>query len=311
VADRPGPVLVIGATGQQGGAAARALLERGWAVHALVRDAAKPAARLLGEAGARLVTGDLDDPASLRTAMGSAGRVFLALTMMTGPRVTPEGVAAEQRRGIAVAGLAAEAGVGHLVYSSIGGAGQHTGIPYVESKTRIEEHIRSLGLPATILRPASFMDNFASLTRPVLQGGELVVRLALRPQTPLPLVATRDIGVVVATAFEQPERYVGRQIQLAGDCLTGPQIAECFAGVCGVPARFWQVPIEQLRAFDPQVAMMFAWMDSQPGGQPDPDALRAEYPGLLRLRDWLRATGWQPGPPASAPSGQIGTREMT
>jgi uncharacterized protein YbjT (DUF2867 family) len=304
VADRPGPVLVIGSTGQQGGAAARALLERGWAVHAMVRDATRPAARLLGEAGASLVTGDLDDPGSVRAAMGSAHRVFLALTMMTGPRVTPEGVAAEERRGVAVARLAAEAGVTHLVYSSIGGAGQHTGIPYVESKTRIEERIRALELPATILRPASFMDNFTNLNRPALDGGELLVSLALRPQTPLPLVATRDIGVLAAIAFEHPGRYVGRQVQLAGDCLTGPQIAEVFGRVCGVPARFRQVPIEQLRAFDPQVAMMFEWMDSQPGGEPDPAALRAEYPGLLTLHDWLRATGWQPGPLASGPSGQ-------
>ncbi len=127
--------------------------------------------------------------------MRSVGGVFLALTMMTGPRVTLEGVAAEERRGKAVAGLAGEAGVGHLVYSSISGADLRTGIPHVESKARIEEHIQALGLPATILRPVSFMDNFASFNRPVLDGGELVVSLALRPQTRLPLVATRDIGV--------------------------------------------------------------------------------------------------------------------
>lgn len=302
--DRPGPVLVIGATGQQGGAAARALLERGWAVHAMVRDASRPAARLLSEAGASLVTGDLDDLASVRAAMGPARRVFLALTMMTGPRVTPEGVAAEERRGVAAATLAAEAGIAHLVYSSIDGAGQHTGIPYVESKTRIEERIHALRLPATILRPASFMDNFANLNRPALDGGELMVSLALRPQTRLPLVATRDIGVLTAIAFEHPRRYLGQQVPLIGDCLTGPQIAEVFARVCGLPARFRQVPIEQLRAFDPQVAMMFEWMDSRPGDEPDP-ALRAEYPGLLTLRDWLQATDWQPGSPVSAPSGQL------
>jgi uncharacterized protein YbjT (DUF2867 family) len=305
VADQPGPVLVIGATGQQGGKAARALLERGWAVHALVRDATTPPARLLGESGASLVTGDLDDPSSVLAAMGCARQVFLALTMMTGPRVTPEGVAAEERRGVTVANLAAEAGVTHLVYSSISGAGQCTGIPYVESKTRIEERIRALRLPATILRPASFMDNFANLNRPVLEGGELLVSLALRPQTPLPLVATVDVGVLAAIAFEHPGRYLGRQVQLAGDCLTGPQIAEVFARVCGVPARFRQIPIEQMRAFDPQVALMFEWMDSRPGNEPDPNSLRAEYPGLLTLEDWLRATGWQPGPPASGPQGQV------
>lgn len=145
--NRPGPVLVIGATGQQGGAAARALLERGRAVRALVRDETKPAAALLREAGASLVTGDLDDPGSVRAAMTSVSGVFLALTMMTGPRITPEGVAAEERRGKAVADLASRAGAGHLVYSSIDSADRHTGIPHLESKARIEEHIRHSGCP--------------------------------------------------------------------------------------------------------------------------------------------------------------------
>lgn len=174
--------------------------------------------------------------------MRSADGVFLVLTMMTGPRITPEGVAAEERRGKAVTDVASEAGIGHLVYSSVGGAGQHSGIPHIESKTRIEEHIRELGLPATILRPALFMDNFATYNRPALEDGELVISLALRPQTPLPLIATRNIGEFAAIAFDHPAEYAGRQIQLAGDCLTGPQIAEVFGRTCGLPARFRQVP---------------------------------------------------------------------
>jgi uncharacterized protein YbjT (DUF2867 family) len=305
--DRAGPVLVIGVTGQQGGAAARALLERGRVVRALVRDEGKPAARQLRDAGASLVTGDLDDPGSVRAAMSSVDGVFLALTMMTGPRVTLDGVAAEERRGKAVAGLVSEAGVRHLVYSSISSAGGHTGIPHVESKARIEERIRELGLPATILRPVSFMDNFATLNRPVLDDGELVVSLPLRPQTRLPLVATRDIGVFAAIAFDDPQRYVGRRIQVAGDCLAGPQIAEVFGLVCGRPARFRPVPIEQVRAFDEQVARMFEWMDRRPSGELDLAGLRADHPGLMTLEAWLRVTGWQPEPATGRPTQE--TRE--
>ena len=74
-------------------------------------------------------------------------------------RISPEGVAAEERRGQAVADLARESGIEHLVYSSLNGASARSGIPYYESKARIEEHIHALGLPATILRPVSFMDN--------------------------------------------------------------------------------------------------------------------------------------------------------
>lgn len=307
--EREDPVLVIGGTGQQGGAAARALLARGRAVRALVRDESTPAARLLRDAGASLVTGDLDDPGSVRSAMRSVSGVFLALTMMTGPRVTLEGVAAEERRGKAVAVLARDADAGHLVYSSISGADLHTGIPHVESKARIEEQIGALGLPATILRPVSFMDNFASFNRPVLEDGELVISLALRPQTRLPLVATQDIGVFAAIAFDHPGTYVGRQLQVAGDWLTGPQMAEVFGRECGLPARFRQVPLEQLRVFDAQVARMFDWMDSGAAEEPDLAALRAEHPGLMTLETWLQETGWRP-PPAT-PAEASNSREMT
>jgi uncharacterized protein YbjT (DUF2867 family) len=200
-----------------------------------------------------------------------------------------------------VASLAAEAGIGHLVYSSIGGAGQGTGISFMESKTRIEEHIRAVGPPATILRPNSFMDNLASFNRPTLDGGELVVSLAVGPRTRLPLVAIRDIGAFAAIAFEHPRRYAGEHVRLAGDCLTGPQIAEAFARACGRPGRFRQLPIAQLRAFDPEVAKMFEWMDSAEASEPDLAALRAEHPDLLTLEGWLRVTGWKPEPAGPPP----------
>lgn len=287
-------MLVIGATGQQGGAAARALLARGATVHALVRDAGKPAAQALHQAGVHLVTGDLDDPESLRAAMKNVHGVFLVLSMMTGIRITPEGVVAEEHRGKVVADTAAEAGIGHLVYSSVAGADQHTGIPHLESKGRIEEHIRALGLPATMLRPVFFMDNFATHSRPVRVGGELVVNLAMRPDTRMQLISTHDIGAFAAIAFDQPERFIGRHVTIAGDDLVGPEIAERFGQAAGLPARFQQTPIEQLRAFDEEVARMFEWMDSGEAEIGDLAALREVHPGLMTLRSWLRTTGWQP-----------------
>jgi uncharacterized protein YbjT (DUF2867 family) len=157
--NQKGPVLVIGATGQQGGATARHLLERGRTVHAMVRNPDSPAAKALQDAGASLVVGDLDDPASLRTAMEGMHGVFLVLTMMAGPKISPEGVAAEERRGKAVAGLAQESGIEHLVYTSIDGASARSGIPYYESKARIEEHPRGRGsgdYPASCLLHGQF-----------------------------------------------------------------------------------------------------------------------------------------------------------
>jgi uncharacterized protein YbjT (DUF2867 family) len=294
MADQKGPVLVIGATGQQGGAAARHLLDRDRAVRALVRDPNSPAASALRQAGASLVVGDLDDLDSLRTAMEGAHGVFLVLTMMAGPRISPEGVIAEERRGKAVAGLAKETGIGHVVYSSINGADARSGIPYYESKARIEEHIHALGLPATILRPVSFMDNFATYSRPVLEDGELVISLAVRPELPVQLISVRDIGAFAAIAFGRPGQFLGRTVEIAGDILTPPQIAETFSRACGRPARARQTPIEQVRAFDPQLAQMFSFFNEHPAEPSDLSALRAEHPDLMRLETWLRATEWKP-----------------
>ncbi|GAB3824337.1 NmrA/HSCARG family protein [Dactylosporangium cerinum] len=292
--DHKGPVLVIGATGQQGGATARQLLDRGRSVHALVRDADSPAARALQLAGAGLVVGDLDDPVSLRTAMEGVHGVFLVLTMMVGPRISLEGVVAEERRGKTVADLARDAGVEHLVYSSLNGAGARSGIPYYESKARIEEHIHATGLRATVLRPVSFMDNFATYNRPVLEDGELVVNLAVRPELPMQLISVRDIGAFAAIAFDRPDQFVGRTVEIAGDVLTPPEIAETFGRVCGLPARFRQTPIERIRAFDEQLAQMFAFFNEHPSELSDLSQLRADHSGLMRLETWLRETGWKP-----------------
>jgi uncharacterized protein YbjT (DUF2867 family) len=206
-------------------------------------------------------------------------------------------VAAEERRGRAVAGIAKQTGVGQLVYSSIRGADLHTAIPHVDSKGRIEEHIRALELPATILRPVFFMDNFASLTRPALVDGALLVSLALRPETRLPMIATRDIGAFAALAFDQPQRFLGQHIEIAGDALTGPAIAATFSRACGLPARFRQLPIQQLRAFDEEVAKMFQWLNTHAMDGIDLAALRADHPGLMTLQTWVRKTGWKPSSP--------------
>ncbi|MEV4509948.1 NmrA/HSCARG family protein [Dactylosporangium sp. NPDC049525] len=289
-----GPVLVIGATGQQGGATARRLLEDGRLVRALVRDPGSAAAAALRAAGADLVAGDLDDPDSLRAAMQGTSGVFLALTMMAGPRISPEGVIAEERRGLSVVDLVHERGAGHLVYSSINGADAGSGIPYYDSKARIEARIRSLGVPATILRPVSFMDNFATYSRPAVQDGRLVVGLAVRPDLPMQLICVRDIGAFAALAFQQPGTYLGRTLSIAGDALTPPEIAATFGRLSGLPARAQQTPIERIRGFDPQLAQMFAFFNEHPAEPVDLPPLRAAHPGLQRLETWLRSTGWTP-----------------
>ncbi len=275
--------LVAGATGQQGGAVARRLLTDGWPVRALTRDLNKPAARALAEAGMELVAGNLDDAPSLARALQGVYGVFSVQTFRE------EGPVGEERQGKQLADAASAARVQHFVYSSVGGAERQTGIPHFESKWRIEEHVRRLGLPVTILRPVLFMENF-QWSRPSILAGRL--EQAMRPDKPLQMVAVADIGAFAAMAFRQPERFLGHALELAGDELTMPRAAEVFSRVIGRRVEFVEQPLEDVeRRMGADGAAMQRWFNER-GYRADIPALRALHPGLLTLEAWLRRTGW-------------------
>jgi uncharacterized protein YbjT (DUF2867 family) len=217
-------IAVVGATGQQGGAVARALLDAGASVRALVRDPAR--ATDLADRGAELVRADLADPGSLRSAFTGAQRVF-AMTTPFGEG----GPDAEVQQGTAVVDAAADAGVEHLVYNSVGGAERSTGIPHFESKWRVEEHLAAVGLPATVVRPVFFMENLGWMAS--VQDGEVVVRMPLPAGVPLQMIAVADIGAVSAAVLLDPGRVPGGSLEIAGDERTGEQIAAVFGERAG------------------------------------------------------------------------------
>jgi len=282
-------VLVLGATGRQGGATARALAARGFAVRALTRDSAKPAARALVGIGAAIVKGDLDDVRSLRIAMEGVQGVFSVQTPYG-----PGGTERETREGIAVAEAAKDAGVEHLVYSSVGGAERSTGIPHFESKYRTEQHVRATGIHATILRPVFFMENFAS-AGPREVAGALVLRMALSAGTRLQMIAAEDIGVFAALAFEGRDGIAGQSIEIAGDELTMTEVSAAFGAVTGRNVRYERQPLAELEAKSAETAKMFAWFEAG-GYQADIAALKRRNPGLTTLAAWLAAGNWKPAP---------------
>src|SRR5215208_4491083 len=217
-------ILVSGATGQQGGATALNLLERGFAVRALTRDPEKAAARELAEFGAEVVSGDLEDRASIERVLDGVYGVFSVQHFMEA------GVEGEVRQGVLLADAARAAGVEHLVYSSVGSAHRETGIPHFESKWEVEEHVRSSGVPYTVLRPVFFMQNWEFMREPILGG---MLPQPLDPDKPFQMVDANDIGVFAAMAFENPDRWIGREVDLAGDEKTMPEIADTFSRVIG------------------------------------------------------------------------------
>jgi uncharacterized protein YbjT (DUF2867 family) len=274
-------VLVLGATGNQGGAVARELLGRGWPVRALTRDPRSANAQTLAAAGAQVVQGNLDDAQALDDALRGVYGVYSVQTFMG-----PDGIAGEERQGGAVAEAAERAKVEHFVYGSVGGAERNSGIPHFESKGRVEKHIAELGLPATVLRPALFISNFAFM-RPVRAADGLVLSLALKPETKLQMIAPEDIGLFAADAFDNPDRYLGRELEIASDELTGPQMAGVFERVSGIPTRFHEQDLEQLRQFSEEMAVMFDWLN-EAGYRADIPALRALHPELTTLETWAR-----------------------
>jgi uncharacterized protein YbjT (DUF2867 family) len=280
-------VAVVGATGRQGGAAARALLGAGVSVRALVRDPAQAAAQALVAAGAQLAVADFDDPTTLLAAFDGVSRVF-AMTTMDGGR----GTAGETADGIAIVDAAKTASVNHLVYSSVGGAERHTGIPHFESKRRVEEHIESIGLPATFVRPTFFYENLVAQP-PAPEDGTIVVRLPLADGIPLQMVAVDDIGVVAAAVVLDPDRVHSGAVEIAGDELTGSQIAATFGRRAGMPARYESLPLDA--AGDDDLRAMFAWFAVPPSYQAD-RALTAQLdPQLQSLETWL-AQHWTAQP---------------
>jgi len=148
-------IVVTGAAGNQGGAAARHLLSKGWKVRALTRDVSKPAAQALAAAGAEVFSADHDDRASLDAAFKGAYGVFSVQNYW----LLNVGAEGEVRQGKAIADAAQAAGVQHFVYSSVGAAHRGRGQAHFASEHEIEQHIQSLDLPYTILRPVAFMEN--------------------------------------------------------------------------------------------------------------------------------------------------------
>lgn len=279
------PILVVGATGNQGGAVARHLLEGGFRVRALVRDPQKPEARALVERGAEAARGDLDDRASLGRALEGAYGAFSVQNFF---EHGPEG---EVRQGVALADAAKAAGVEHFVYSSVGSAHRDTGIPHFDSKFQVEEHVRKIGLPHTVLRPVFFMDNWEYFGRERILAGALYQ--PLDPDKPLQQISADDIGAFAALAFANPERWIGRAVDLAGDELTMPEAAEVFSRVIGREVRYVRVPMEQIReTMGEEGARMFEWFNDV-GYEADIEALRKEYPNLTTLERYLREHGWE------------------
>ncbi|MGW0908607.1 NmrA/HSCARG family protein [Streptomyces sp. NPDC002853] len=264
-------VLVTGATGMQGGGAARALLHAGHPVTAFVRNPSSAPAQALARQGVALATGDMDDLASLEAA-GAGHDVVFSVQM---PGVDPVDPGAEQRQARNIATAAKRAGVTQIIHTSVSATGwrsQHPDIKgfspatmaYWDEKEAAEEAVRQSGLENwTIFKPAFYMENFLSPRQdfmfPELSQGKLIT--ATSPQTVLALICADDFGAAVAAAVAEPGKFHEAEIEFAGDALTHPEIADALSKAAGREITAVSVPREEQEQRHGGLADSQVWND--------------------------------------------------
>src|SRR5262249_24416690 len=144
-----------------------------------------------------------------------------------------------------------------------GGAERNSGIDHWESKWEIEKHIRKLALPATVLRPASFMETYHIQE---VEIGILKGKLAdpIRADKPYQTIATDDIGAFAALAFERPKEFIGLELEIAGSELPNPEAAQIFSRVLGKPGKFRRLPLPIVRiVLGKEFYQMFRWFNKE------------------------------------------------
>ncbi|WP_369251955.1 NmrA/HSCARG family protein [Streptomyces sp. R41] len=274
------PVLVLGATGGQGGAVVSALLSRGTAVRGLVRNPQSASARRLAARNVEVVGGDLMDRESLALAMRGVAGVFAMTTPFE------SGPAAEIAQGRSILTAAHDARVPHLVFSSVAGADQDTGVPHFETKAVIERELAAGELPYTILGPTYFFDNALGGEDRIRQG---VLDLPLPPDRPLQQLARPDLGEFTAAVFAAPDAFVGQRIELASDAPTPGDMAAALGTALGGSVRHNEVQLNEIGNEDMRAMWTFL---RGPGYRVDLSALHAAHPDVrwTSFADWAEDT---------------------
>ena len=255
-------IAVVGSTGAQGGGLARAILEDpagGFAVRALVRNPDSDAARALARAGAEVVAADVDDEASLARAFAGAHGAYCVTFYWA--HFSPEKELAQAGN---LARAARSAGVRHAIWSTLEDTrrfvplesqrmptlmGRYK-VPHFDAKGEADELFRQAGVPTTFLLTSFYWDNLVHFGMGPKPGpdGTLAITMPMG-NARLPGIAAEDIGRCAYGVFKAGPAFVGRTVGIAGEHLTGAQMAEALGRALGRPVRYQDVPPEVYRGF--------------------------------------------------------------
>ena len=255
-------IAVLGATGAQGGGLVRAILadpNGGFAVRALTRDANSEKAKALAQQGAEVVATDVDNPESLKKAFAGAYGAFCVTFYWA--HFSPEKELAQAR---SMAEAAKHAGLQHVIWSTLEDTrewvplddhrmptlmGKYK-VPHFDSKGEADGVFTAAGLPVTLLLTSFYWDNFIYFGMGPKKGpdGKLYLTLPMDDKK-LPGIAAEDIGKCAYGIFKRGGEFIGKKVGIAGEHLTGSEMAASLSKALGQEVRYNAVTPDEYRAF--------------------------------------------------------------
>jgi uncharacterized protein YbjT (DUF2867 family) len=255
-------IAVTGATGAQGGGLVRAILDDpagGFKARAITRNPDSDAARALASQGIEVVQADLDDEASLTRAFAGAHGAFCVTNFWE--HFSPEREKAQAEN---LARAARSAGVAHAIWSTLEDVRSYVPlgddriptlpggykVPHMDAKGEANEFFRRAGVPTTYLYTSFYWDNMISFGMGPVRGedGTLGITLPL-DDAKLPSIAAGDIGACAYGIFREGSRWIGRSVGIAGEHLTGADMAAGLSAALGEEVRYHAVAPATYSAF--------------------------------------------------------------
>jgi uncharacterized protein YbjT (DUF2867 family) len=300
-------IAVVGATGAQGGGLARAILAEpggGFGVRAITRDPTSEHARRLAAQGAEVVAADLDDRASLERAFEGAWGAYLVTFFWA--HFSPERELAEARN---MAEAAKSAGLKHVIWSTLEDTRRWVPlsdermptlmgawkVPHFDAKGEADGYFEGLGLPTTFMLTSFYWDNLVHFGLGPKRGPDGRLRFTLpMGERKLPGIAAEDIGKCAFGIFQRGEQYLGQRVGIAGEHLTGAEMAAQLSAALGESVTYNAVTPAEFRSYGfpgaEDLGNMFQFkhdFESDFCAARDPAIARALNPALLTFRQWL------------------------
>jgi len=300
-------IAVVGATGAQGGGLVRAILadKRGpFVARALARDVNSEKARALAASGAEVVAADVDDLASLKRAFAGCHGAFCVTFYWA--HFSPEKELAQARN---LAQAARDGGLRHAVWSTLEDTrkwvpldddrmptlmGRYK-VPHFDAKGEADQLFRDLGVPTTFLLTSFYWDNFIyfGMGPKKTSDGGLAITLPMGDRK-LPGIAAEDIGRCALGIFKAGSEYIGKTVAIAGECLTGTQIAAALSRALGRAVGYNAVTPDAYRALGfpgaEDLGNMFQFkrdFENYFSGVRKPEVARSLNPALQTFEQWL------------------------